>query len=263
MIQNVPWWSLQSGSCGYSKPHQTGQTLETWNRVRMATVSNNTEMRLIRDALEGAVGPADAAKLLFTALDEADAEMDADPMDFVRGPLMRILSARLAPEKATELLTLLKETLDPIGGITIEEVGFEDSTTMTRSAHAPSSGPLKVLVLSRSNRLVKQLEVALGPESIGAVTAKDETALSRLEGVLTPDVVIIDGQSAADVVPAALAKSLGTDDGRLILIWCSDQPAGSAVKNALEAHGVDAVAIPRGAGVDPLIDYLRAQMSMD
>jgi len=225
-------------------------------------VSNSTEMRLVRDTLEGAVGPAEAAKLIFAALDEADADMAADALDFVWGPLMRIVSSRLDSEKATALLTLLEEALDPIGGIIVEEVGFEDSTTMTRSSHAPHSGPLKVLVLSRSNRLVRQLEVALGPECIGAVSAKDETALGRLEGVLTPDVVIIDGQSAADVVPEALAKSLGKNDERLILIWSSDQPAGSAMKNTLEAHGIDAVPIPRSAGVDPLIDYLRAQMSV-
>lgn len=225
-------------------------------------MSDNSEMHLIRDALEGALGPAEAAKLLFAALDEPDAEMDADALVFVQGPLMRILRGRLVPDQAQELQSLLETALDPVGAITIDEVGFgEDSTTMTRSVHAPSGGPLKVLVLSRSNRLVKQLELALGPGAIGAVSARDETALSRLEGVLTPDVVIVDGQSAADIVPETLAKSLGSSGDRLILVWCSDQPAGSAVKNSLEAHGVSAVAIPRGAGVDPLIDYLRAQMS--
>ena len=81
--------------------------------------------------------------------------------------------------------------------------------------------------------------------------------------MLTPDVIIVDGQSAADVAPAALADLLALNPDRLILIWCADQPAGSAVKNALDSRGMNFVAIPRSAGVDPLIDYLRARMSGD
>jgi chemotaxis response regulator CheB len=148
-----------------------------------------------------------------------------------------------------------------MGGVTIDESAFEDSTVLTRSIGGGALGPLKVLVLARSGKLVRKLEVALGPENIGAAAARDEGALSRLEGVLSPDVVIVDGQNAADVSPNALADVLVDNPERMILIWCADQPAGSAVKNALEARNVDFVAIPRSAGVDPLIDYLRARMS--
>ncbi len=216
---------------------------------------------MVRDTLEAEVGPDEAAKLLFAALDEPDAEMEAEALFFVRGPMRRILMARMNGEDAAIIIDKMEVALDPMGGITIDESAFEDSTVMTRSVGGADTGPLKVLVLARSGKLVRQLEVALGPENIGAAAARDEQSLSRLEGVLTPDVVIVDGQSAADVSPQALAEVLAANPERMILIWCADQPAGSAVKNALEAKDTEFVAIPRSAGVDPLIDYLRARIS--
>jgi hypothetical protein len=224
-------------------------------------MSDSQEMRIVRDLLEEELGPDDAAKLLFTALDEPDAEMEAEALFFVRGAMKRVLMAKLGGERAAVLVEKMELALDPMGGITIDESAFDDSTVLTRSIGGADSGPLKVLVLARSGKLVRKLEVALGPENIGAAAARDEQSLSRLEGVLSPDVVIVDGQSAADVSPQDLAEVLAANPERMILIWCADQPAGSAVKNALEAKGTDFVAIPRSAGVDPLIDYLRARMS--
>jgi len=220
-------------------------------------------MRIVRDILEEDLGPSEAAKLLFAALDEPDAEMEADTMLFVRGPMKRILEKRIGTADAVHLVERMESSLDPMGGVTIDESAFDDSTVMTRALGGGTSGPLKVLVLARSSKLVKMLEVALGPEKIGAAAARDADALSRLAGVLTPDVVIVDGQSAADVPPPELAEALSKNPSGLILIWCADQPAGSAVKNALESRAMQFVAIPRSAGVDPLIDYLRARMSDD
>jgi hypothetical protein len=229
----------------------------------VATQIDGLDMHAIRDALEEVLDPDLAARILFEALDEPDAEVTRDlegVRQFTHGPLERILEGRLGKAGAARVLKLVDDALDPLGGITADDAAWlNDDADVTRAVSG-GEGPMNVIVVSRDAKMVERLEVALGPQRIAAATARDPEALAQIGGVLEPDAVIVDGQRGSDIGPPELAGALSSMSKiPLILIWASDQPAGNAVMKALDEWETAYVAIPRSEGVAPLLDYLKAR----
>jgi hypothetical protein len=218
-------------------------------------------MHAIRDALETLVDPLVAARVLFAALDEPDAEVAGDAegvMRFARGPLARVLSEEAGFEVVRSLLATLESLIEGDGEA--PGVVWLEADTVTRTLE-PVGGPVKVIIVAKSDRLATQLDLALGPTRVAAGVARDLISVSQLSGALAPDVIVVDGQSSPDVAAPELAATLGalkTDP--LLIVWAADQPWGSAVVTAMKTHDVDCASIPRDEGVDPLLDYLRARM---
>lgn len=216
-------------------------------------------MSVIRRGLEAHLGQTRATLVLFAALDEEDGYHRDDPeaaVAFLKGPLRQSIASRFGRETADAVVSDLEAQ---VAGVDVE-LDAEDPELETQLQRG-ADGPIRVVTIARSPKLTRRLEAAFGPERLSAADVRDLAVLAT-SAYMKPRVIIVDGVSAPDLHPEALAEALAAYRGSpLVVVWAADQPWGSAVRNALRERDLEPVAVPRAEGVEPLLDYLRAQMT--
>jgi len=230
------------------------------------TTTSDLGMQIIREALESYLEPKMAALIVFGALqgqpDENLPQTAEGLMDFARGALALELTRRVGQAEATVVVSNLQAILGAALGSASPPRRRERHRPSQAATHAlpDGSGPVKIVVVARSRRLMNQLRAAIGAHLVAAAATSDLKTLEELRRSLGPDVVVIDGQDAADIRPPDLATAMADARGRpLVLIWASDQPWGNAVSRAFDEHGTPFAMIARTEGHEPLLDYVRSR----
>jgi hypothetical protein len=248
--------------------------------------------QVIRESIERLLDPHLASVVLFEALHEySEGEELPSGMDelsaFLRGPLMNVLEARLSRAEAEAVIPTLEEalaaTLETAGGrISFPELDIivTDSEPPGRSSSIPapqnpslsptmppppmeeSEQPLSLLVVAAGKRLMFRIRAAFGSHRVTVTSSRDRSAIRQaLAADLPPELVIVDGQDIPELSPVDLSVDLaGHAQALLVVVWAADQPWGHGVVQSLERQRVSCAPVPRSAGVEPLLDYVRARL---
>lgn len=250
---------------------------------------------MVRQAIEEHVPKDIAPTVLFEALSELP-EGEHIPRTlaaltlFVAGPLTKVLRERFGADKGDETARAVKEALAgavigiapapampseiavTVGDsdwpdIVVDEAADESAAeaaekrpTLVMAGEESLGDTVRVLVIGRTARLAQRIRAAFGSHRVTvAFSGQIDECASRLES-FRPSVVMVDGQDAADIRPADVAQLLlEASEATLVLVWASDQPWGSAAVSSLKRNGATFAAIPRSAGVEPMLDYVRAR----
>jgi hypothetical protein len=258
----------------------------------VTTPAGDVGLSILRTVLEEHVSLEMAPKLLFAALSKLPPEADIPKVEsevrtFINGPLAQVLHEKLGAEEggvvhASLIAALTKEagTLPPPGSPEAEEEVWVDVSvppsfgserppafsesrpTLEVDINALRGQTAMLQIIARTTRLARWIRAAVGG---GRVTTTVSTNLSESRErmkVLKPNIIIIDGQDPADVPPGQLAALLEqAPETALVILWASDQPGGSAAAASFETNGNRFVPVPRGAGFEPMLDYIRARVS--
>jgi len=209
---------------------------------------------------------------------------------FVEGPLSDVLREKHSPEEASAVLENVREALssasiDSGSPSPIDEASPPDApiwvdiavegaddlqldpavqtrATLKVATAVVSGDTLRLMIVSQKARLARWIGAAFGGERVTVtVSARLEECRERMS-VFNPKIIVIDGQDTADIRPLDLADLLdGTDEERLVIIWASDQPGGSAASAGFQSRGAAFTEVPRDAGFEPMLDYIRARIA--
>ncbi len=258
----------------------------------MATPPGDVGLSILRTVLEEHVSLELAPKLLFAALSKLPPEADIPKVEsevrsFINGPLAQVLHEKLGTEDggvvhASLISALAKEagTLPPPGSPAAEEEVWVD-VALPESFPSDSPAPFAesrptlevdinalrgettmLLIIARTTRLARWIRAAFGGERVTTSVSTNIGESRERMKVLKPNIIIIDGQDSADASPGELAMLLtGAPETALVILWAADQPGGSAAAASFEANGNRFVPVPRGAGFEPMLDYIRARVS--
>jgi hypothetical protein len=116
------------------------------------------------------------------------------------------------------------------------------------------------MIIARTTRLAKWIRAAFGVERVTTAVSTNLRDCSERLVSFAPDIVIIDGQDVTEVDPRLLA-AVFSEAARttLVIVWATDQPGGSAIRAAFDRVSADHTPIPRSAGFEPMLDYIRAR----
>jgi len=225
----------------------------------MAAIDGETGMYLLREALEGLIEPKTASGVIFEALgDESSGELPADVdglLAFVQGPLRRATGKRVGESSAREVVERLEQVLDRVS----KRPGAVRSGSTTLEVPV-STGPVRVLVLSRSSTLAMRLRAALGGDRIAVGAATAVPAGEHLRSQLKPEMVIVDAVDPVQDGLEALVGLLGSFDPSItILLWGREQEWAERLDARLGSAGVETTPVDRREGVDPLLDLIRSR----
>ncbi len=261
-------------------------------RSHVATPPGDIGLSILRTVLEEHVSLEMAPKLLFAALSKLPPEADIPKVEtevrsFINGPLAEVLHDKLGTEEgevvqASMIAALAKEagTLPPPSSSTDEEEVWVDVSvppsfqsdapkafndgrkTLEMDVNAVRGETTMLMIIARTTRLARWIRAAFGGERVTtSVSTNLEESQERMK-VLKPNIVIVDGQDPADASPNELASLVsGAPETTLVILWASDQPGGSAAAASFEASGSRFVPVPRGAGFEPMLDYIRARVA--
>lgn len=262
----------------------------------MTNSPSEVGLSVVRKAIEVHVPEDQAPTVLFEALSELPEGEDIPRTlgaltIFVAGPLARILTQTLGPQKGADAVVGVKKALAaaaigiapaPPAPADIEvdvsdsdwpdivvDDGSESSGRETDAAKRPtlvmagdegSGEAIRVMVIARTARLAQRIRAAFGGHRVSvSFSGRVEDCAERIES-FAPSIVIVDGQDAADIRPHDVAQLLvNAPEAVLVLVWASDQPWGSAAVGSLRSSGATFAPVPRSAGVEPMLDYVRAR----
>ena len=264
----------------------------------MSNSSSEVGLSVVRKAIEAHVPKEQAPTVLFEALSELPEGEDiprtlGSLTIFVAGPLSKILRRHLGPESGDDAIAGVKAALSaaavgiapaPRAPIDIE-VSLSDSDwpdivvdeavesdaeqaeaekrpTLVMAGERAEGESIRVMVIARTARLAQRIRAAFGGHRVSvSFSGTIEGCAERLES-FAPSIVIVDGQDAADVPASEVAQLLiDAPAALLVLVWASDQPWGSAAVSSLRRSGATFAPVPRSAGVEPMLDYVRARFS--
>jgi len=258
--------------------------------------SSEIGLSVVRKAIEEHVSKEDAPTVLFEALSELPEGEDIPRTlgaltIFIAGPLSKILRQHLGAEEGAKAVEKVKLALTA-GAVGIApapatpsdiEVSVSDSDwpdivvdeqvdvetreedaekrpTLVMAGEESVGDAVRVMVVARTARLAQRIRAAFGGHRVSvSFSGRIADCSERLEQ-FAPSIVIVDGQDAADIRPVDLAQVLtDSPEAVLVLVWASDQPWGSAAVSSLKNSGATFAPVPRSAGVEPMLDYIRAR----
>jgi hypothetical protein len=257
--------------------------------------SSDIGLGLVRKALERHIAGGKTPTVLFEALSNLPESEDVpgtpeELLAFVQGALRATLESRLGKLRAEAAIADVEALLESktarsasleididVGGIErtsdwpevivgdsvpIEEDPFAAERPTFAPAIVGAGRPLRVLIVARTARLAQRIRASFGGHRVTvSFSTTVEDCAQKLDNFV-PDVVIVDAQDAARIEPIDLAVRLtGGAEGKLVVVWSSDQPWGSAVARNLDKKNVTLAAVPRATGVEPMLDYIRARIS--
>ena len=224
----------------------------------------------LRETLEEALPRAEAARVLFAALERFGVRIPADHAElvsFVHGQLQRELGKHLQGKPLGNLLAELDEVLHTADALTADrEIPIEidewpqwrdeASTEAIRSI----AGPVPVLVVASTGALAIRLRAVLGDEAID-VEARDERAgIERALGS-GPALAIVDALDVTRVDVDTLAKVLVHATRTQTIVWGSELPYGRRLIEASGVVGVEIAGVATSEGVGALLDRVLARRS--
>jgi hypothetical protein len=226
----------------------------------MGLLDGEAGLHLVREALEGVIEPTTASVVLFDALELGGAEtLPGSPEEllaFVRGPLCRVVEVRIGAHEATDVVQRIETTIERIThGMPVRDMA---GTTLELPI---GSGPVRVLVLSRSSSLAIRLRAALGGLMIAVKNAANEAEARSVERGLDPQIVIVDAMEPwADTDP--IVPFLETCPGTTTrILWGEEQSVGRLIARKAAAKKTPLTTVERREGVEPLLDLVRSRQS--
>lgn len=233
-------------------------------------MAERPELRLVREHLESVLSPAVASTALFDALGETGGKLPVTAHDtalLVEGPLRAVLERRLRQSEADALISDVMTALAPALAAEAKAPNVRPRGDTTLEVPLSQAGEaVRLVILSAEETFAVQIEGALGPERVTAVTIRTAPALGRVIRipVTTPELVIIDAGRFPPVEPAELAEALG-EVGHAVprIVWGADTPYGAALMQAIGARNGRATSFDRSEGVEPILDLVRSRVSRD
>jgi hypothetical protein len=246
-------------------------------------------LSVLRAVLERHVSLELAPKILFAALSRlgSDEELPRSHdalIRFIVGPLSYVLRERLGTDRAAYVLDSLAAALssaadslppppDPSRDSDAYDVDVDTSfvdphdpfgdsrDTLEVPTSTALGDTLRLMIIARTSRLAKWLRAAFGAERVTASVSTNLRDSSERLVSFAPAIVIIDGQDVTDIDPRLLA-AVFSESARttLVIVWASDQPGGAAIRAAFDRVGTDNAPVPRDAGYEPMLDYIRARI---
>jgi hypothetical protein len=226
-------------------------------------VGSPSELALLREALEKAIGRERATSALFVALDASPGGVPKSRetwLAFIAGPLRDALAG-----SETDVDRVVEQVGAAIGS-EAGEVAFDvdvDSGEPSETLFMPTSGhkPVPVLTVAGSDALALRLVAVLGNDRVKPTWVADEAALRKATFAAQPLLVLVDGADPPSMDPSALASALGaTPDTVVRVLWASDLAGGHTIADALATAGVEHTHLPRREGVEPLLDLILSRL---
>lgn len=221
-------------------------------------MAERPELRLVREHLETVVSPSMAASVLFEALGAGSMPRSATETEaLVAGPLRSALKERMRPGEAD---SLIDDVLTALAPALAAQPEHRDRADDTLEVPVSSSGQaVRLAIMSSSDAFAQNIEAALGPARVSAVTFRSAVALRRaLEVILTtPDVVVVDASRFPAIEPSELASTFqALADTAVRVVWGADLPYGSALMREVRARAGKATSVDRGEGIGPILDLI-------
>lgn len=225
-------------------------------------MAERPELRLVREHLETVLSPSMAAGVLFEALGAGRLPATAkETAALVDGPLRTVLVARMDRDEVEGLVGDVLRALTPaIDAERGQGPGRGDATLEVPISAAGMA--VRLVVMGASDTFALQIEGALGPTRVTAVTLRSSLGLSRACAVpiTTPDIVLVDASQFPAIEPADLAQALASlPETAVRVIWGADLPYGAALMRDIKARGESATSVDRAEGVEPLLDLVRSR----
>ncbi len=225
----------------------------------------DVEVLIIRQALEEAVSPQRATRIMFEALMAHGAVPDdeAGTQRFIDDALLPTLQATAGEDirsrVAQRLEALLAESPEPgeehWSGL---DRGSREPTVTTTLAVSGEDELVPVTILARTERLGRTLVIALGSELAEVSHVPSIKTLRAAVEEKKPLVVVVDGYDPCLMPPSNVAAALAALPAEIVrVIWGADQPYG----RALSAGMGDArmIALSGGEGIGPLLDVVTSR----
>lgn len=217
------------------------------------------EVQLVREALEGALAPAVATRVLFDALDRSGRGVPASPeevLELVRGPLAAILEHRLGTDASDELVRSIEARVGALAGEVEVDVELDEEDESRTSQMAAVPYPVSVVVVSASDELAARLLAAIGEARVHPHTARDEQGFRHATFSMSPLLAIVDCAHPSIGARALAAALRGLPDRTLAVVWGEETPYGRDLRARLEADGARALFLDRAEGNGPLLDLV-------
>jgi hypothetical protein len=224
----------------------------------------------LRETLESALPPVQAAEVLFVALDRFGPRIPSDLAElagFVRGPLKDELSHRVQPRTLAKMIGAIEDVLSTADAPTADTAIPIELDAPSGWADEPSTapvraveGPVPVLVVARSSSLASRLRMSLGDHAIDVETRGDRTGVERALGI-TPVLVVVDARDPGSIPLDALATALAGARAATSIVWGSDSPYGRSVIEAAHARGMELAGIATTEGLGAIFDLVISRRS--
>jgi len=121
------------------------------------------------------------------------------------------------------------------------------------------TGPVRVLVLSRSASIAVRLRAALGGLQVHVSSASDATSAREVGAKYDPEVVVIDALAPiadADTVMLFVEALPPTSTS---VLWGEEQAFGRQMKHEAVQRRVKLTTVERSEGVEPVLDLIRSR----
>ncbi|RLB46303.1 MAG: hypothetical protein DRJ42_27975 [Deltaproteobacteria bacterium] len=225
----------------------------------MGLLEGESGLLLVREVLESAIESTTASAVLFDALEVDPSEHLPRSVDelfaFVRGPLRLVVGRRMKdgdPDQViADIEAAIQSTLEGrpprslAGGATLEiHVG---------------TGPVRVLVLSKSSGVAIRLRASLGGLQINVANAATPEEAAEVAGALDPEVVVIDALAPVGGVDEILDYVQTLPATTTTLLWGEEQPIGRQIELRAVERRVNLTTVERAEGVDPVLDVIRSR----
>lgn len=221
-------------------------------------VSEQPELRVIREALDAVLAPTIASAIIFDALAAnggVGPENPTSALGFVRGHLRHALERRVGSD-ADETIENLEQVLTMIAQ---RPKPREHDQEVTREVITVSH-PVVVYVISSEPLLASALQNALGQHQVSALHISELEAVLEDSVLGPPQIVLVDGADFPAIEPEELAARLRSLPGPTVrAIWGADLPYGASVLQTMLRERVPATPIDRREGIEPVVDLIRSR----
>jgi len=244
-------------------------------KIGLRPVADQSEIRLIREALEGILSPAVTSSVLFEALDaygNSTPQSLLDLQGLVTGPLTEVLRRRVGHREAAAALGRVAQMLQALGSMSGPTLGAAGSGG--EGGSAPRVRPdatalvpvgtkaVKVLIVGSTEGFAARLASSLGPQRVAPWAAATKERLAQSLEHQSPAIVVIDATDLTTIPPAELARLLASVPSTTPrVVWGAELPYGRRVLSALEKARLSSVALDRGEGILPLLDLVRSRQT--
>lgn len=226
-------------------------------------MAERPELRLVREHLETVLSPPVAASVLFTALEAGKMPESAlDVARLVDGPLRTVLVARMRQAEVDsvvgDVLSALAPALSTSGSVASSPMGYRGDVTLEVPISSTGEA-VRLVVMAGSETFAQQIEAALGPLRVTAVTLRSVLGLRRVltVAVTAPDIVVIDASRFPAIEPTDLADALAAMPATTArIVWGADLPYGESLMREVLARKAQATSIDRSEGVEPILDLI-------
>lgn len=215
------------------------------------------QVRIMREALEGVLSSKVAQAVLFEALGDSGQlpSSSEELLRLVRGPVHEAVRRRSGPGEAGAVVDRLEDLLGRRASQPPPSADAEATIAVRTESEVVS-----VLIISAGPWFGGRLSAALGPERVSPVFASDPVGVLAALAEHAPNIVIVDATDFPAMGPGQVAGALRELPATsTAAVWGGDLPYGKKVAFALQEGGLEAMVCPRNAGIDPLLDLIRAR----